>query len=167
MVKDKSHINKGLIIAVILILFNILTRVINAEFSEWPIFVFASIIIIGITIAIKIHDKNSNSINSFGLLFSYGFKIAAVIACIYFIYLILAINIFFPEFINEMINRKLIEAKNQGLVNGNDQTKNLESTVAMAKKVVTYTYLAGTLIGTLFIGVIGSTIGSVIVTKNK
>lgn len=162
--QNKSHINKGLTIAAVLICFNIITQFTNTNFDEWTTFVFAAIIIVGVAISVYFSAKFEDNI-TFAQLFGYGFKTVAVVACVYFIYTILAVYIFFPNFVNEKLKHSIEEAKRQGAMDDKAVKANLDALNGLGKKVAIYMHIAGTIMGTLLLGIIGSIIGTV--TTNK
>jgi hypothetical protein len=84
---------------------------------------------------------------------------------VYFIYTLFALYLFFPGFIEEKFNKGIEEAKKQGAFDEKASKENMEMGMTIGKKIVTYTYIAGTLMGTLFLGVIAAAIGSVITKK--
>ncbi|MFY7964786.1 MAG: DUF4199 domain-containing protein [Chitinophagaceae bacterium] len=163
--QNKSHINKGLTIAAVLICFNIITQFTKNNFNEWTTFVFAAIIIIGVAVSVFLLAKSDDNNLKFAQLFGYGFKTGAVIACVYFIYTILAVYIFFPDFVNEKLKHSIEEAKRQGAMDDKTVKANLEALNGLGKKVAIYMHIAGTIMGTLFLGIIGSLIGTV--TTNR
>ncbi len=161
--QNKSHVNKGLIIAAVLICFNAITHFTKTDFDEWTKLVFAAIIIIGLIVSIIFYNKELNNNTTFVTLFSYGFKTAAVVACVYFIYNLLAIYFFFPHFIEDSLNREIIELRK----NNKFDEKGLQENMDKAKTVARSMYFALTLMGTLFLGIIGSLIGAVAAPKNQ
>lgn len=164
--QNKSHIKKGLTVAAILIIFNIITQFTKTNFDEWTTFVFAAIIILGVVLSTYLHSKESSESLSFSTLFGYGFKTAAVVACIYFVYTILAVYIFFPGFVEEKLKRGIEEAKKQGAFDEFKMKQNAQAIEGIGKKIIIYTHLAGSIMGTLLLGVIGSLIGAVVANKN-
>ena len=163
--QTKTHINKGIIIAFAAIIFNATSHFNKSIFEEWTTFGFAAIIIVGVAIAVFLFGKEVDNKVNFGNSFSYGFKTAAVATCIYFIYTLLALNLFFPDFIAQKFNRQLEEAKRLGAFDEKTMNENLEMGVKMGKKIMFYTNIAGSVMGTLFLGIIGSLIGAVGVSK--
>jgi len=163
--QNKSHIKKGLTVAAILIIFNIITQFTKTNFDEWTTFVFAAIIVIGVALSNFLYGKESNENLTFSTLFGYGFKTAAVIACIYFVYTILAVYVFFPGFVEEKLRRGIEEAKKQGAFDQKNMKENPQALEGIGRKVIVYTHFAGSIMGTLFLGVIGSLVGAV--TANK
>ena len=159
--QNKPHIKKGLTIAAILIIFNIITQFTKTSFDEWTTFVFAAIIVIGVAVSIFLYRKEIAEDSSFGTLFTYGFKTAAVVACVYFIYTILAVYIFFPGFVDEKLKRGIEEVKSQGAFDEKIMKEKLqELNSGLGRKVAIYIHLAGTIMASLFLGIIGSLIGA-------
>lgn len=147
-------------------MFNAITQFTKTVFADWTNFVFVAIIITGVIISVMSFSKENNHSASFVGLFGYGFKTAAVVACIYFIYALLATHFFFPNFIEDKFAKGLEEAKKQGLITEADVKNKIEGAEKLAKKVIKYGYIAGSLMATLFFGVIGSLIGAVAAKKN-
>lgn len=163
--QTKTHINKGITVAVAAIIFNATSHFNQSIFEEWTIFGFAAIIIVGVAVSIFLYGKEIENKANFSSLFSYGFKTAAVATCIYFIYTLLALNLFFPDFIAQKFNKGLAEAKKLGTIDEKLMKENMEMGIKMGKKILFYTHIAGSVMGTLFLGVIGSLIGAVGVAK--
>jgi hypothetical protein len=165
--QNKSHIKKGLTIAAVLILFNIITQFTKTNFDEWTTFVFGAVIVIGVALSTFLYKKESDESLGFGSLFTYGFKTAAVVACVYFIYTILAVYIFFPGFVEEKLKRGIEEAKQQGAFDDKNMKENAQALEGLGRKIIVYTHLAGSIMGTLFLGVIGSLVGAGTAKKNS
>ena len=163
--QTKTHINKGLTIAASAIIFNATSHFNKSIFEEWTTFGFAAIIIIGVIVSIFLYGKELENKANFSMLFSYGFKTAAVATCIYFAYTILALNLFFPDFITQKFNRGIEDAKKQGILDQKSMNENIEMAAKMGKKILFYTYIAGSVMGNLLLGVIGSLSGAVGVNK--
>ena len=60
--QQKTHIQKGLLIAAILILFKVITHFTHTNFAEWTVFVFGLIILLGVLISVVLHKNENNSI---------------------------------------------------------------------------------------------------------
>ena len=164
--QQKTHIQKGLLIAAILILFKVITHFTHTSFAEWTVFVFGLIILLGVLISVVLHKNENNSIGKFTELFSYGFKVTAVITCIYFLFIFLETKLFFPNYIHERLLRSIEQIKQSGIIDQKTFDENIEQSMELGKKVETYKYFAGSIMSILFLGVIGSLLGSVI-TKTK
>lgn len=159
--QQKTHIQKGLVIAAILIIFKAITHFTHTSFAEWTVFVFGLIIVLSVAISVQLYQKENNFDFKFTELFSYGFKVTAVIASIYFIFIFLETKLFFPDYINERLLKSIEQIKQSGLIDQKTFEENVEQSMALGKKVETYKYFAGTMMSILFLGVLGSVLGSV------
>lgn len=159
--QQKTHIQKGLVIAAILIIFKAITHFTHTSFAEWTVFVFGLIIVLSVAISVQLYKKENNIDFKFTELFSYGFKVTAVIASIYFIFIFLETKLFFPDYINERLLKSIEQIKQSGLIDQKTFEENVEQSMALGKKVETYKYFAGTMMSILFLGVLGSVLGSV------
>ncbi len=159
--QQKTHIQKGLVIAAILIIFKAITHFTHTSFAEWTVFVFGLIIVLSVAISVQLYKKENNFDFKFTELFSYGFKVTAVIASIYFIFIFLETKLFFPDYINERLLKSIEQIKQSGLIDQKTFEENVEQSMALGKKVETYKYFAGTMMSILFLGVLGSVLGSV------
>jgi hypothetical protein len=162
--QEKTHIHKGLVIAAVLIIFKSITHFTNTVFAEWTVFVFGLIILLGVIISVQLFSKENNY--KFNELFSYGFKVTAVITCIYFIFIFLETKLFFPNYIHERLLKSIEQLKQSGIIDQKTFEENIDQSMALGKKVETYKYFAGSIMSILFLGVLGAVIGSVI-SKNK
>ncbi len=164
--QQKLHIQKGLIIAALLIIFKSITHFTHTTFQEWTTFVFGLIILIGVAFSVFINKKNVSTNKKFAELFSFGFKVTAVVTSIYFIFIFLETKLFFPDYIHQRLLQSIEQLKQSGIVDSKTIDENLEQTLELGKKVENYKYFAGTIMGILFLGVIGSVLGTVI-SKTK
>ena len=143
--QQKTHIQKGLLIAAILILFKVITHFTHTSFAEWTVFVFGLIILLGVLISVVLHKNENNSIGKFTELFSYGFKVTAVITCIYFLFIFLETKLFFPNYIHERLLRSIEQIKQSGIIDQKTFDENIEQSMELGKKVETYKYFAGSI----------------------
>ncbi len=164
--QQKTHIQKGLVIAAILIIFKAITHFTHTVFAEWTVFVFGLIILLGVTFSVQLYQKENNLPYKFNELFSYGFKVTAVITSIYFIFIFLETKLLFPNYIQERLLRSIEQIKQSGIIDQKTFEENIEQSMALGKKVETYKYFAGSIMSILFLGVLGAVLGSVI-SKNK
>src|SRR3954463_3828901 len=114
--KPISHITAGLIIAGILIVFSILMSFINGSTTK-PGSGWLSYIVIcgGLIFFIYLYGKSRNNFVSFGDLFSYGFKSAAVMTLVFVVFLVI-MSFVMPEFKEKAIEaaRAEMEKRNMG-----------------------------------------------------
>ncbi len=164
--QQKTHIQKGLVIAAILIIFKAITHFTHTVFAEWTVFIFGLIILLGVTISVQLYQKQPNVQFKFTELFSYGFKVTAVVTCIYFIFIFLETKLFFPNYIHERLLKSIEQIKQSGIIDQKTFEENINQSMALGKKVETYKYFAGSIMSILFLGLLGAVLGSVI-SKTK
>ncbi|MBI1781922.1 MAG: DUF4199 domain-containing protein [Sphingobacteriales bacterium] len=112
--KVTSHVTKGLILALVLIVVDVAATVLNIKYETWfkwlPTLFFCIVIIWA---CINYANQMDNNV-TFGNVFVHGFKTSAVIACIMVLYVILSIFVLFPDQIDKVLDvaRKQMEEKN-------------------------------------------------------
>ena len=156
-----SHIFKGCFIAIIYIVFNTIIDVAKLHNAQWTDFVTWLIIVGGTATSVYLYSKNNKELHPFGALFTHGFKTTAVATCLIFIYVLLMVYIINPEVITEKVNALVQAKRKQGAIDESKLQENIES----AYKIFRLMQLAGTVMLTLVLGVIGSVIGAVISPK--
>ena len=155
--QQKTHIQKGLVIAAILIIFKAITHFTHTSFAEWTVFVFGLIIVLSVAISVQLYKKENNFDFKFTELFSYGFKVTAVIASIYFIFIFLETKLFFPNYIQQKFDLRIETMQNNFKIESLNLNKNLVDAIDKETKI----YFSGTIISILFLGVLGAVLGSV------
>lgn len=164
--QQKTHIQKGLTIAALLIVFKSITHFTQTVFAEWPVFIFGLLILLGVLISVVMLKKKQPTLQKFSELFSYGFKVTAVITCIYFIFMLMETKVFFPDYIHQKLLASIEQLKQSGTIEPKLFEENLDQALVLGKKVESYKYFAGSIMSILFLGVLGSLLGTV-VTKSK
>lgn len=155
--KITSHIIKGVIISVLLILTNLTGQLTKLVFLSWFGWIEISIFLVGIMIATFYYGKQMNSQVTFGQLFTHGFKTTAVVICLVFIYSWISIYFLFPGFVENKMRPGLLQAKLQGKTD-----LEIKQYLAIGKKV----FLAGNLMLNLITGAAGSLLGSLLTNKS-
>ena len=156
-----SHIFKGCCIAIAYIIFNIIIDFAKLHNAQWTDFVAWLILLGGAAISVYLYSKNNKELYLFGALFTHGFKTTAVATCLIFIYVLLMVYIINPSAITEKVNALVQAKRKQGAIDESKLQENIES----AYKIFRLMQLAGTVMLTLVLGVIGSAIGAVISPK--
>jgi hypothetical protein len=152
-----SHIIKGCIIAVVLILFNLATEYTSLKNINWLVFV-PSILLVSLALINVLHFAKQAGPNSFGNLFAFGFKTIAVATCIMFLYTLLSIKYFFPQ-----IRQKAEQqTKEYVLQQPNILPGNVDTETKNAMKGYLPITLSMVIITTLVVGGVGSAIGAVL-----
>ncbi|MBI3717918.1 MAG: DUF4199 domain-containing protein [Sphingobacteriales bacterium] len=159
--KVTSHVTKGLILALVLIVVDVAATVLNIKYETWfkwlPTLFFCIVIIWA---CINYANQMDNNV-TFGNVFVHGFKTSAVIACIMVLYVILSIFVLFPDQIDKVLDvaRKQMEEKNL-------PESNIDQGIAFTKKLYVPFAIGGAVIGSLLVGAIASLIGGAIAKKN-
>lgn len=160
--KITTHITKGLLLSLALIVLNLIGHVLNIDLEPWFGWIGVAFFLVGIIWSVTLYGKQMNYNVTFGNLFAHGFKVTAVTICITFIYTLLAVYLIFPDMIDKITQRGIDKAIQQGKMTS-DQA---QQSFAMIKKITTITILAGSVVGNAVIGAICSLIGAA-VTKKK
>lgn len=159
--KITSHIIKGLIIAAVLIVVNIIGQLTSYIFEDWYRWI-GTIIYVASVIVSAVYFSNQNNQNvNFGILFTHCFKTATVITSILFIYTLLSVYLLFPGQITHFVQQGIDEAKKQG-----KSAAEIQEAVVMARKVLITSFLAGGLMINLITGALGAFLGAAIAKKN-
>jgi len=160
--KIMSHITKGFLLALVLIVVSVIGHVLNIDLETWFGWISIAIIIIAIIWSVTFYGKQLNNNVTFGNLFAHGFKVTAVAICITFVYTLLSVYVLFPDSIDKVVQKGIEKAVEQGKMTSDQASQNM----AMIKKITTISILAGSVIFSAVVGAIGSLIGAAI-TKKK
>ncbi len=159
--KITSHIRKGLFIALILIIVNVVGQLTKLIYEDWYRCIGTAIYIISIiTSTIYFSTQNNQNVN-FGILFTHSFKATAVITCILFLYTLISVYILFPGQIDHFVQLGVEEAKKQGKT-----AVEMQEGMVIARKVLVISFLAGGLMINLITGALGALLGAAIAKKN-
>jgi hypothetical protein len=157
-----SHAFKGLLIALVLIVLSLIGQFANLQFERWYGYVNWAIMVGAFIWSAIYFGKQMDNNVTFGSLFTHGFKTTAVTAVVVFIYTVLSVYVIFPDQLDKMWEKGVEEAMKGGKVTA----EQMEQGASIGRKVMTVTVLAGSLIGTLIIGTVGSLIGAGVAKKN-
>ncbi|MDE3145767.1 MAG: DUF4199 domain-containing protein [Bacteroidota bacterium] len=159
--KITSHIIKGLIVAAILIVVNVVGQITGAIYNDNYRWIGTIIYVASIVVsAIYFSNQNNQNVN-FGILFTHSFKTATVITSILFLYTLVSVYFIFPGQIDHFVNIGINEAKKQG-----KSAAEIQEGIVMAKKVLIISFLAGGLMINLITGALGAFLGAAIAKKN-
>ena len=159
----KTFVNAALVISLILIIADLIGKFANLTFTTWFKWLPSLILIAALIIACTAYGKENGGAVSFGNVFGYGFKISAVVTGIVLVYTIIALYFIFPE-IKDMA---LEQARKQMEEKGTMSQDNIDTALAMTRKLFMPFAIAGVIIGTLLVGAIGSVLGAAFTKKNK
>jgi hypothetical protein len=164
--KPIKSVVAGSLLAVVLIVFSEIMMAIQGDkiagqrpTSTW----FVYIIIIGALIFfINQYAKANDNTLTFGNLFAYGFKITAAFAAINVLYM-LVFPYIHPEFKQMAMDAARLEMEKQK----STDDKQIETAMNIMEKYFWVFAIGGSVIGNLFLGLIGSLIGAAIPKKVK
>lgn len=160
--KIMTHITKGFIIALVLIVFSLAGHLLNVDLESWYGWIAMAIFIVAIIWGVTFYGKQMNNNVTFGNLFAHGFKITAVVICITFLYTLLSVYVLFPDSIDKIVQKGIDQAIQQGKMTSEQS----QSSYAMIKKITTISILAGSILLDGIVGAIGALIGAAITKKN-
>jgi hypothetical protein len=151
-----SHIKKGFIAASILITFDVVGYFLHYREKIWEPAVLGCILLFSVGWACIQFSRESQNPLTFSTVFTHGFKMTALITGLWFLYTLMAINIFFPGSIDDMVNNAIAEARKRP----DYSEERMKQNFGMARTVMKAILLSMTVIVTLVVGVIGDLIGS-------
>ena len=156
--KQKTHVKKGLIIAAILIILDIILQLIHQQNQQWVFYVNSALLVAGIIISINTKGLEYLEKKDFSTLFGYGFQVSVVTTCILFIYTILSVYLVFPDSILLIYTERIKQAQQLPQFNLEQATSQKE----MALKVIRISLISSVVMINLAVGIAGSLIGTII-----
>ena len=159
--KRKTYINIGIIISLILVLVDLIGKFAGLTFVTWFKWLPSVLMIVALIVACRSFGKERNGQVTFGNVFGYGFKVSVFVTIIVLVYTILSLYFIFPE----MKDLALEQARKQMEEKGTLSQDNIDTALAMTKKLFIPFAILGVIIGTLLIGVIGSLLGAAFTKK--
>lgn len=160
--KVVSHLQKGLIIGLVLILVGIATEFLGFKRDSWQVQLLSTVILVGgIIWSCWYYGKQKDNYVTFGNLFAHGFKTTSVIAIIVIVFTIVYFVVF-PEFKEDAIN----QAREQAERRGNQSDEQIEEGMKFFRRMFIPLTVGFILIIYAIIGAISSLIGAAITKKN-
>ncbi len=158
--KVTSHITKGLIISLILIVLSLISYFTDSQQASWSQWSQNIILFGGIIWACISFGNQMNNQVTFGNVFAHGFKVSAVITCISILFTIIFL-LAFPE-----VKEKSLElARTEMEKAGNMGDEQIEQAIGMASRLFYVFAIGGIVFLYLIIGVIASLIGAAVTKK--
>jgi hypothetical protein len=157
---SKTHIQYGLIISAIVILFSTLFYILHINTQKWTQWVGVLIMFVGVIISCIQFAKANDGNVTFGNVFGNGFKTTAIVALVTIAFSVLFVLVF-PDIKEQALEQVRLDMEKQGQA---DDV--IDKAVAMTDKMFIVFLLAGGIFGTLFFGVIASLIGAAVAKKN-
>ncbi len=160
--KVTSHIIKGVILSIISIAFSVVVYVFNLYEMQSLTYLNYAIFLGGLIYgAILYSNENKNQV-TFGNVFAHGFKTTAVIIVITVFYTVIAFKFLFPD----MMELMLTISRKQMLKDPKLTDEMIEQAMSMSRKYFLPFVIGFSIIGTGFLGLIGSLIGAAVAKKN-
>ena len=154
---------KGLLIALVVIIFGIIGYYTGLGFSTtWYNWVVNLVLLAAIIFACVHFANQKEGFVTFGNVFLHGFKISAVVTIIMLVYTLLAFTVLFPDMKEKIFEMQAAQMEKQGM----DEDKMEQATSAMKNFFWPIT-IGVTIFGTLIWGAISSLIGAAVAKKKK
>lgn len=153
----RSHLWKGLLIAVVLIAHNLLSIKTPLKDANWFAFLPSPFLILTVGLSVYVYRLLTGP-QKFGDLFAHGFKVAATVASIMVVYTWLSVQVFFPELKVEAraATKKYLQEQ------PNTLPGNLEADTDQAMKAYLPTQMSMVLMSTLLVGAAGAALGGAV-----
>jgi len=159
--KVMTHVQKGLLVSLILIVLGIVAHFAGIENEGWYRWLPSIILLAAIIWACVFYSTQMNNQATFGNLFLHGFKMSAVITVILILWTILSVTLIFPE-----IKEKAMETARQQMEDSGKLTDSeIDQRLSFTKKFFMIIVIGAILFGTLIVGAIGSLIGAAVAKK--
>lgn len=159
--KPTSAVAAGAVISLVLVIIALVTYFTGLYTQTWAQYVALVVLVGGLIWAVRNHGREVGYTDSFGKLFSYGFRATAVIVCLMIVYTFLS-GALFPE-----IKRNIIEnAKMQQLQKPNANEAAIEQNMKMFEDHYNLFIVLGILFWYLIVGSLASLVGAMLTKKN-
>lgn len=159
--KVMTHVQKGLLVSLILIVIGIAGFFTKLYEQSWFSWASNGILFIAVIWGCITYANQMNGQVTFGNVFAHGFKMSVVIALILIVWVLLAMTVLFPE-----MKEKTLEMARQRMEDrGNLSDSQIEQGVEFTRKFFIPFAIGGTLLGTLIFGAVASLIGAAVAKK--
>lgn len=156
----QSHIKKGIIIAVIILIFKAFLLATKNYYNDIFTYVGWSLLIVLVLISVYTFQSSLEEKLLFNGLLAHGLKTSAVLACISFVGMLIFTYFIFPNMAEEAVIN--VASHNKASISKADYK---QEDFAIAKKIMTLTITAGSLMGNLILGFLGSLVGAILFGK--
>lgn len=159
--KPVSHFMGGLITACVIIIYSIVLNFLDLGTNQTLGYISYVFLIGGIIYFITLYGKSVDHNASFGKLFTFGFKMTALITILMIAFLVIFFAVF-PEF-----KEKFFEVAREAMVKqGKNTEEQIEMGMSFFKKFFWVIMIGGTIFGYMLAGAIASLIGAAVTKKN-
>lgn len=155
-----SHIHKGIIIAILVLVYKTVLLITKNYYNDSLLYIGWGIIVAFLLGAVYMYQQVQTTKLMFNGLLSHGLKTSAVLACISFVGMLLLVYVFFPSMTEDAVIN-FAKNKNATITKASYKPEEFER----AKKVIALTITAGSLMGNLILGFLGSLLGAIVFAK--
>ena len=155
-----SHVSKGLIIGLVLVVLAIAAYFSGQQNATWNKWAGNIILIAGVIWACISYGKQMNNHVTFGNVFAHGFKTTVVATLISLVFSIIFL-LLFPEMKEQGIELARQELEGQGKMSD----EQIDTALEITRNYFWPIMIGGILLGSLFMGVVGSLIGAALTKK--
>lgn len=159
--KPVSSLTKGVLIALLLIVFNILTIVTSLDKVPGVAFVGHIILIVGLVWSIAYYGKQLNYVSTFGKYFLHGFAITAIVTCLLVVFMAVYM-IIDPAMKQQALDKAAEEMRK----NPNYTDEQMSQALDISKRFFVPMVLGSLVLGYMFLGTIVSLVTAAIIKKN-
>ncbi|WP_447642751.1 MULTISPECIES: DUF4199 domain-containing protein [Chitinophagaceae] len=160
--KQTSHIIKGVIIGLILIVYSTALYLMGQMMNKGLGYISYIILIIGLIISGNVYSKENNANVTFGNVFAHCFKTNIIVTLLVIVWSVLSLKLIFPNMENEMLDLTRKELEKAGTYS-DDQ---ISQSLTFMKKGFMVFMIGGAILGYAILGAIGSLIAAAVAKKN-
>ncbi|MFT4204203.1 MAG: DUF4199 domain-containing protein [Chitinophagaceae bacterium] len=160
--KKTSHILKGAIIGLILIVYSTTLYLTGQMMNKGLSYVSYLILFIGLIVSGNLFSKENNGNVTFGNVFAHCFKVNAIVTLLVIIWSVLSFKVIFPNMEDQMMDISRKELEKSGTLSD----EQISQSLAFMKKGFMVFMIGGVILGYAILGAIGSLIAAAIAKKN-
>lgn len=160
--KKKSHIIKGVIIGLVLIIYTTSLYLTGQMMNQGLGYVSYLILIIGLIWSGVSFSKENNANVTFGNVFAHAFKTNAIVTLLVILWSFLSIKLIFPSMEDQMMDYTKKQLEKQPNISDDQINQSLE----MMRKGFMVIMIGGAILGYAVLGAIGSLIAAAVAKKN-
>ncbi len=159
--KAMTHVQKGLLVSLILIIIDLAGYFTKLGEQSWYSWASNGVLCIAVIWACIHYSNQMNNQVTFGNVFGYGFKLSIVVALIMIVYVLLVMTVVF----HDRKERALEIARERMEERGNLSDAQIEQGIEFTKKFFFPFVIGAILLGTVIFGTIASLIGAAVAKK--
>jgi p-aminobenzoyl-glutamate transporter AbgT len=157
-----SHLTKGLVIGIVLILLNLLGSIPALANTTWYRYIPSFLFFLTAMLNVIHYAMQTGNTTKFGDNFAFGFKTVAIVALIMVLYTFVSLKFIHPELREQAYSDALVQLKQQG--NTQAQEAEEQARTYATKMFIPFT-VAQALFATVLIGTVSSLAGAIIAKK--